>query len=350
MQDDVQPHPDRSRQSRAGRHRAAVPFLLRRQQPPARGRADRHGRHGGDGEPADRAASAGRSISSTCRCRATARTTPISRRSRRSSCRRAPSFASAWCITPTASPARAQRLATAEKHVDGFLDRDRMRLRPAAAGDHPGTAAHSRRGGGRCMNANEHRHQAGRRRRARRLGAAVEGLSRFLQDARCRARPTTPPGRGCRIPSEPMFVLGAYVDGKLLGIVHYLYHRSCWTIGDYCYLQDLFVARGQPQARARPRADRGGLPGGARRRARAACIGSRTRPTRPRARSTTRWPTGPASSSTGKSSEPRSARRGCCVELLRGSFCARGAAAAASAPSAAGPGAAGRSASRRGRG
>src|SRR5262249_35969301 len=35
-----------------------------------------------------------------------------------------------------------------------------------------------------------------------------------------------------------------YVDGKLLGIVHYIYHRSCWTIGDYCYLQDLFVAEG----------------------------------------------------------------------------------------------------------
>jgi GNAT superfamily N-acetyltransferase len=43
-------------------------------------------------------------------------------------------------------------------------------------------------------------------------------------------------------PEEPMWLLGAYVDGNLLGIVHYLYHRSCWTVGNYCYLQDLFVA------------------------------------------------------------------------------------------------------------
>ena len=43
-------------------------------------------------------------------------------------------------------------------------------------------------------------------------------------------------------PAEPMGALGAYIDGRLCGIAHYIFHRSCWTIGDYCYLQDLFVA------------------------------------------------------------------------------------------------------------
>ena len=26
--------------------------------------------------------------------------------------------------------------------------------------------------------------------------------------------------------------------------MRYLFHRWCWTVGDYCYLQDLFVAEG----------------------------------------------------------------------------------------------------------
>ena len=47
-------------------------------------------------------------------------------------------------------------------------------------------------------------------------------------------------------PAEPMVVLGAFNEDRLIGIVHYLFHRSTWTIGDYCYLQDLFTA---PDAR-----------------------------------------------------------------------------------------------------
>ncbi len=37
-------------------------------------------------------------------------------------------------------------------------------------------------------------------------------------------------------------------DGQAVGIVHCLFHPSTWTVNDYCYLQDLFVApalRGQ---------------------------------------------------------------------------------------------------------
>ena len=42
-------------------------------------------------------------------------------------------------------------------------------------------------------------------------------------------------------PAEPMHCAVAEVDGKLVGMVHYIFHRSCWTAGDYVYLQDLFA-------------------------------------------------------------------------------------------------------------
>lgn len=52
---------------------------------------------------------------------------------------------------------------------------------------------------------------------------------------------------------EPMHGALAIVAGKPLGLVHYIEHRSCWTVGNYVYLQDLFVdeaARGQGIGRA----------------------------------------------------------------------------------------------------
>lgn len=45
-------------------------------------------------------------------------------------------------------------------------------------------------------------------------------------------------------PYEPMFVRVAEVDGKIAGIVHYLFHRSTSMIEPVCYLQDLFTADG----------------------------------------------------------------------------------------------------------
>ncbi|MDO3626525.1 GNAT family N-acetyltransferase [Mucilaginibacter sp. BT774] len=52
---------------------------------------------------------------------------------------------------------------------------------------------------------------------------------------------------------EPVHCLVAESEGKLIGLTHYIFHRTTIAIGPNCYLQDLFTtesARGKGVARA----------------------------------------------------------------------------------------------------
>jgi GNAT superfamily N-acetyltransferase len=42
-------------------------------------------------------------------------------------------------------------------------------------------------------------------------------------------------------PNEPTHAALAWADGKAVGMVHFIYHRSNWAIENSCYLQDLLV-------------------------------------------------------------------------------------------------------------
>ncbi|WP_420854797.1 GNAT family N-acetyltransferase [Salipiger pentaromativorans] len=62
--------------------------------------------------------------------------------------------------------------------------------------------------------------------------------------------------------------LVAELDGTVVGITHYLFHRHCWRVENVCYLQDLYAApevRGKGIGRALiegvyEAADRAGAP------------------------------------------------------------------------------------------
>jgi GNAT superfamily N-acetyltransferase len=52
--------------------------------------------------------------------------------------------------------------------------------------------------------------------------------------------------------AEDVYGFGAHINGRLVGIAHYMFHTSAWSAAA-CYLQDLFVdeaARGQGVGRA----------------------------------------------------------------------------------------------------
>ncbi len=42
-------------------------------------------------------------------------------------------------------------------------------------------------------------------------------------------------------PDEPIGGALAWQGSTAVGLVHHIRHRSSWTVGDYCYLQDLYV-------------------------------------------------------------------------------------------------------------
>jgi GNAT superfamily N-acetyltransferase len=42
-------------------------------------------------------------------------------------------------------------------------------------------------------------------------------------------------------PREPTYALVAEYDGWILGLAHYVFHRSTIAVNDTCYLQDLFT-------------------------------------------------------------------------------------------------------------
>ncbi|MCV4261729.1 GNAT family N-acetyltransferase [Pseudomonas capsici] len=43
-------------------------------------------------------------------------------------------------------------------------------------------------------------------------------------------------------PAEPTHSALAWLDGKAVGMVNFIYHRSNWSIRNACYLQDLIVS------------------------------------------------------------------------------------------------------------
>jgi GNAT superfamily N-acetyltransferase len=74
-----------------------------------------------------------------------------------------------------------------------------------------------------------------------------QGYCRFYR-ARLAAEVTDATWQRLVDPVRQPHGLAALVDGRLVGFLTYLFHPSTWALGDYCYLEDLYVA---PEARGR---------------------------------------------------------------------------------------------------
>ncbi len=87
----------------------------------------------------------------------------------------------------------------------------------------------------------------------RKLVALMEGYNRFYDRDSLPAEITETTWARFFNPNEPVFALVAEQEESLVGLAHYLFHRSTIQIGFNCYLQDLFTlenVRGQGIGRA----------------------------------------------------------------------------------------------------
>ncbi|HEY3783737.1 MAG TPA: GNAT family N-acetyltransferase [Steroidobacteraceae bacterium] len=83
-------------------------------------------------------------------------------------------------------------------------------------------------------------------------GALWEGYLRFYRQRLPEELTQTTFARLVEESRQPHGLV-AEQDGTLIGLVHYLFHASSWSLGDVCYLEDLYVdpaARGAGVARA----------------------------------------------------------------------------------------------------
>src|SRR5262245_24853234 len=176
---------------------------------------------------------------------------PISRRCDGSGSPRRRSSVSAWCTTPTgsrarggASPPRKNMCRTSPSRPNAGSAAGRWRLYRSCCAFTPRRPNNPRKrcriAGRPCPMSRSVRSPSTSGPTGSRCGRGYQAFYKVVIPAQT----TAVTWARVHDPAEPMHALGAYVDGRLCGIVHYLFHRSFWTIGDYCYLQDLFVAEG----------------------------------------------------------------------------------------------------------